>query len=60
MFELIILAATGEMIGMVKPVLPYVREFMRGTVALMEELIPYMAFGITLPSIHMLVNCKSR
>lgn len=57
MSELIILAATGEMIGMVKPVLPDVREFMRGTVALMEELLPYMAFGISLPCIHMLVNC---
>lgn len=57
MSELIILAATGEMIGMVKPVLPDVREFMRGTVALMEELLPYGAFGISLPSIRMLVNC---
>ncbi|MBP2195026.1 ParA family protein [Pantoea cypripedii] len=57
MSELIILAATGEMIGMVKPVLPDVREFMRGTVALMEELLPYMAFGINLPRIRMLVNC---
>ncbi|PTA89579.1 chromosome partitioning protein ParA [Kosakonia sp. H7A] len=57
MSELIILAATGEMIGMVKPVLPDVREFMRGTVALMEELLPYMAFGISLPHIRMLVNC---
>ena len=57
MSELIILAATGEMIGLVKPVLPDVREFMRGTVALMEELLPYMAFGINLPHIRMLVNC---
>ncbi|MFP1740509.1 ParA family protein [Lonsdalea quercina] len=57
MSELIILAATGEMIGMVKPVLPDVREFMRGTVALMEELLPYRAFGISLPCIRMLVNC---
>ncbi|ORM92180.1 ParA family protein [Pantoea cypripedii] len=57
MSELIILAATGEMIGMVKPVLPDVREFMRGTVALMEELLPYGAFGISLPCIRMLVNC---
>ncbi|RAT11115.1 MULTISPECIES: ParA family protein [Lonsdalea] len=57
MSELIILAATGEMIGMVKPVLPDVREFMRGTVALMEELLPYSAFGISLPNIRMLVNC---
>ncbi|WP_458038893.1 ParA family protein [Pantoea ananatis] len=57
MSELIILAATGEMIGMVKPVLPDVREFLRGTVALMEELLPYRAFGINLPGIRMLVNC---
>lgn len=57
MSELIILAATGEMIGMVKPVLPDVREFLRGTVALMEELITYRAFGINLPAIRMLVNC---
>jgi len=57
MSELIILAATGEMIGMVKPVLPDVREFLRGTVALMEELLPYRAFGINLPAIRMLVNC---
>lgn len=59
MSELIILAATGEMIGMVKPVLPDVREFMRGTVALMEELLPYAAFGISLPHIRMLVNCMN-
>lgn len=57
MSELIILAATDQMIGMVKPVLPDVREFLRGTVALMEELIPYRAFGINLPGIRMLVNC---
>ncbi|WP_029569400.1 ParA family protein [Pantoea ananatis] len=57
MSELIILASTGEMIGMVKPVLPDVREFMRGTVTLMEDLVPYSAFGIKLPAIRMLVNC---
>lgn len=57
MSELIILASTGEMIGMVKPVLPDVREFMRGTVTLMEDLVPYSAFGINLPAIRMLVNC---
>jgi len=57
MLELIILASTGEMIGMVKPVLPDVREFLRGTVALMEDLLPYSAFGIKLPAIRMLVNC---
>ncbi|WP_261641132.1 ParA family protein [Erwinia mallotivora] len=59
MSELIILASTGDMIGMVKPVLPDVREFMRGTVALMEELLPYTAFGISLPRIRMLVNCMN-
>lgn len=57
MLELIILASTGEMIGMVKPVLPDVREFLRGTVALMEDLRSYSAFGIRLPAVRMLVNC---
>ncbi|QIE98235.1 ParA family protein [Pantoea stewartii] len=57
MSELIILASTGDLIGMVKPVLPDVREFMRGTVTLMEDLVPYSAFGIKLPAIRMLVNC---
>ncbi|MEW5288622.1 ParA family protein [Erwinia papayae] len=57
MFELIILASTGDMIGMVKPALADIREFLRGTVALMEDLLPYTAFGINLPRIHMLINC---
>lgn len=51
MSELIILASTGEMIGVAKPILPDVREFLRGTVRLMEELLPYSAFGIRIPDL---------
>ncbi|EPS4527428.1 ParA family protein [Citrobacter koseri] len=57
MSELIILASTGTMVGVAKPILPDVREFMRGTVALMEELLPYSAFGIQLPNTKLLINC---
>lgn len=57
MSELIILSSTGTMVGVVKPVLPDAREFMRGTVALMEELLPYSAFGIQLPNTKLLINC---
>ena len=57
MSELIILASTGTMVGIAKPILPDVREFMRGTVALMEELLPYCAFGIQLPVTKLLINC---
>jgi chromosome partitioning related protein ParA len=57
MSELIILASSGEMVGVAKPILPDVREFMRGTVALMEELLPYSAFGIQLPETKLLINC---
>lgn len=57
MSEMIILASTGELLGVVKPVLPDVREFMRGTVALMEELLPFQAFGIQIPETRLLVNC---
>lgn len=59
MSELIILASSGEMVGVVKPILPDIREFMRGTVALLEELLPYSAFGIPSPTIRMLVNCMN-
>ncbi|ENT9168785.1 ParA family protein [Salmonella enterica subsp. enterica serovar Uganda] len=57
MSELIILASTGEMIGVAKPILPDVREFLRGTVRLMEELLPYSAFGIRIPDTRLLINC---
>lgn len=57
MSEMIILASTGTMVGIAKPILPDIREFMRGTVALMEDLLPYSAFGITLPETKLLINC---
>lgn len=41
MLELVLLATNHIAVVMVKPVLPDVREFLRGTVTLMEELLPY-------------------
>lgn len=57
MLELIVLAATDKVVGVVKPILPDVREFMRGTINMMETLQPFSAFGINLPQIRVLVNC---
>ncbi|EME5929493.1 AAA family ATPase, partial [Escherichia coli] len=41
MLEMIVLSATDSVVGMVNPVLPDVREFIRGTVNVMENLLPY-------------------
>ncbi|HED1782917.1 TPA: ParA family protein [Raoultella ornithinolytica] len=57
MLELMLLATTHTALAVVKPVIPDVREFLRGTVTLMEDLLPYRGFGITLPSMKILVNC---
>ena len=57
MLELIVLAATDKVVGVVKPILPDVREFMRGTINMMETLQPFSAFGIKLPQVCVLVNC---
>jgi len=57
MLELIVLAATRTAIGVVKPVLPDVREFIRGTINMMENLLPFSAFGLKLPEIRILINC---
>jgi chromosome partitioning related protein ParA len=57
MLELIVLAATDTAIGVVRPVLPDVREFIRGTINMIETLQPFSAFGITLPTIRLLINC---
>lgn len=43
MLELIVLAATDKVVGVVKPILPDVREFMRGTINMMETLQPFSA-----------------
>lgn len=57
MLELVLLATTHTAVAMVKPILPDVREFLRGTVTLMEDLLPYRGFGISLPPMKILVNC---
>lgn len=57
MLELIVLAATDTAVGVVKPVLPDVREFIRGTVNMIETLLPFSSFGIRLPQVRVLINC---
>jgi chromosome partitioning related protein ParA len=57
MLELIVLAATDMAVGVVKPILPDIREFIRGTVNMIETLQPFTAFGIKLPDVRILVNC---
>ena len=57
MLELIVLAATRTAVGVVKPVLPDVREFIRGTINMMENLLPFSALGLKLPEIRILINC---
>lgn len=57
MLELVLLATTHTAVAMVKPILPDVRESLRGTVTLMEDLLPYRGFGISLPPMKILVNC---
>ncbi len=57
MLEMIVLSATESVVGMVNPVLPDVREFIRGTVNVMENLMPYRELGIPLPKVRTLVNC---
>ncbi len=44
-------------LAMIKPVVPDVREFLRGTIPLLEGLLPYRGFGIVLPPVKVLVNC---
>ncbi|WP_037383509.1 ParA family protein [Serratia sp. DD3] len=57
MLELVMLATNHTALAMIKPVVPDVREFLRGTIPLMEGLLPYKNFGITLPPVRILVNC---
>ncbi|EFJ7398257.1 ParA family protein [Escherichia coli] len=57
MLEQMLLATTHTALAVVKPVMPDIREFLRGTVGLMEELLPYRGFGIALPPMKILVNC---
>ncbi|WP_049612800.1 ParA family protein [Yersinia mollaretii] len=57
MLELVILATSRSAVAIIKPVVPDVREFLRGTMTLMEGLLPYENFGIALPPVNVLVNC---
>lgn len=57
MLELVILATNHTAVAMIKPIVPDVREFLRGTITLMEGLLPYNNFGIVLPPVKVLVNC---
>lgn len=57
MLELVMLATNHTAVAMIKPVVPDVREFLRGTIPLMEGLLPYKEFGIRLPPVRILVNC---
>jgi chromosome partitioning related protein ParA len=57
MLELVMLATNHTALAMIKPVVPDVREFLRGTIPMMEGLLPYKDFGITLPPVKILVNC---
>lgn len=43
------LAMNHTALAIIKPVVPDMREFLRGTIPMMEGLLPYKDFGITLP-----------
>lgn len=55
MTEIVVLAA-DSVVGVIKPILPDVREFLRGTVRLVNRLLPLRMYGITIPDIHILIN----
>lgn len=57
MLELILLAGSEFAVGVIKPILPDTREFLRGTLGLMVGLLPLTSYGISLPRIRILTNC---
>ncbi|MJZ41705.1 ParA family protein [Salmonella enterica subsp. enterica] len=57
MVELVVLAATHSVMGVIKPILPDVREFLRGTVRLLSKLLVLEPYGIRIPDIRILANC---
>ncbi|MFD1802147.1 ParA family protein [Mixta tenebrionis] len=57
MTELSVLSSTGNVLGIVKPILPDVREFIRGSLHMFARLKTYENYGIRLPDISILVNC---
>lgn len=48
--------ASDMIISPVTPEALSAREFRRGTLELMQDMVPYQHLGITLPNIHMLIN----
>lgn len=57
MLELILLASSAFAVGVIKPILPDTREFLRGTLGLMEGLLPLTCYGIAMPQVRILTNC---
>ena len=57
MLEMVLLASTGTVLGITKPILPDVREFLRGTEAMLDKLAPLTCYGVTLPDIRIFINC---
>lgn len=57
MLELILLASSAFAVGVIKPILPDTREFLRGTLGLMEGLLPLAVYGIAMPQVRILTNC---
>lgn len=57
MAELVVMAATDSVVGVVKPILPDVREFIRGSTRLFSRLSAFEAYGFKIPEIKILVNC---
>ncbi|MGF6190420.1 hypothetical protein ABIE12_001753 [Serratia sp. 509] len=47
MLELVMLEKNHTVLAMIKPVLPDVREFLRGTIPRMGGLLPYIDFGMS-------------
>ncbi|WP_340609713.1 ParA family protein [Xenorhabdus bharatensis] len=56
MSELVVLAATQDVLGIIKPILPDVREFLRGTLRMLTRLRLFENYGIRLLAIQILVN----
>ena len=57
MLELILIASSSFAVGVIKPILPDTREFLRGTLGLMEGLLPLTCYGIAMPQVRILTNC---
>ncbi|MDC9594786.1 ParA family protein [Xenorhabdus sp. IM139775] len=56
MTELVVLSATHSVLGIIKPILPDVREFLRGTLRMLTRLRSFENYGIQLPFIQILAN----